>query len=195
MYLTIDGETDSVKIPKTVQPTGKQQALGEKLSNALAAAFVNFRDAPPVARADGTQVQGIAADVSRNKLCGPSVRSVVRTANGSKLLGKSKRDRIGGRDTRAFSHICSKTLVGNPLITFGLDAGFLTNIQLTAVGRAEHRSFTVAFSLEYAGLNQPQTGFDIPPSKSKKIGRLPVATSSLRRATARAAAYDLQLQP
>jgi hypothetical protein len=195
VYFTIDGETDSAKIPKTVKPTQKQQELSDKLSNALAAAFVNFRDAPPVVRSNGAQVQGIAADISRNKVCGPSVRSIVRTINGSKLLGGSKRDRIRGRDTRAFSHICSKSIVGNPLITFGLDAGFLTNIQVAAKARAEHRTFSVAFSLEYSGLNQPQTGFDIPPSSDKKIGRLPVAASTLRQATRRAADYDLRLQP
>jgi len=70
VYVTIGGQTASEKIPKTVAPTAKQQALSGRFSDALAGAFVNFRDAPPVVRSDGTQIQGIAADISRNKVCG-----------------------------------------------------------------------------------------------------------------------------
>lgn len=165
IYITEDGRTDYVKIPKGDRPDGKEN--GEGLLDAIARAVVNFRDAPPVTNRVGQPIPAIAADISRAKLCGESLRAAARMINKSALNEDDYDFRITKSDMREGSRWCSKQMPTAPALTFGIDNGLLTDFLLDGTVRVDGRTIKIHAKLQYVGLNQPQTGF-IPPKVTKK---------------------------
>lgn len=165
LYLTEDGKTDYVKLEKDDRPEGKDDS--ETLVDALARSVVNFRDAPPVTNAVGQPIPAIAADISRVKLCGESLRAAARAINKSAFNDDDYELRITKADMREGTRWCSKQLPVAPALTFGLDNGYLTDFTLTGKAKDSGRHISFVLKLQYSGLNQPQTGF-IPPKVSKK---------------------------
>lgn len=165
VYITEDGKTDYIKIPKNDRPEGKEN--GEDLLDAIARAVVNFRDAPPVTNRVGVPIPAIAADISRAKLCGESLRAAARTINKSALNEDELDFRITKSDMREGTRWCSKQMPTAPMLTFGIDNGLLTDFVLDGAVRVDGRTVAIQVKLQYVGLNQPQTGF-IPPKVTKK---------------------------
>lgn len=164
-YFTEDGETDYVKVPKNDRPEGKEN--GESILDAVARAVVNFRDAPPVTNRVGQPIPAIAADVSRVKLCGESLRAAARTINKSALNDDELGLRITKSDMREGTRWCSKQMPTSPMLTFGIENGLLTDFVLDGTVLVDKRTITIQAKLQFVGLNQPQTGF-VPPKVSKK---------------------------
>lgn len=159
------GFVDRTKLAKNKKPADTKTS--NKISSALANAVVNFRDGQPIANSDGTQTPTIVADISRMKLCGPSLRQVIRAFNSSMKSSSADIDlRISRKATRAISRSCNKLLVTPPQLTFGISAGALTDFLADFDVRAGARR-RIHFELHFAGLGVPQTGFDVPKSKSK----------------------------
>lgn len=169
VYVKLGGDVTSAKLGKNKKPT--TDGASNKFSSALANAVVNFRDGAPVTRADGTQAPTIVADISRNKLCGQSLRQMVRAFNAegsSKNLSELKLH-ISKKETRGLSRACSKMLPSPPVLTFGIVAGQLTDFVADVELRIDRR-FKSRFELHYAAIGQPQTDFVIPKkSKSKPV--------------------------
>lgn len=165
VYITEDRKTDYIKIPKNDRPEGKEN--GEDLLDAVARAVVNFRDAPPVTNHVGVPIPAIAADVSRAKLCGESLRAAARTINKSALNEDELDFRITKSDMREGTRWCSKQMPTTPALTFGIDNGLLTDFVLDGTVLIDRRTIKIQAKLQYVGLNQPQTGF-IPPKVTKK---------------------------
>lgn len=165
VYITEDRKTDYIKIPKNDRPEGKEN--GEDLLDAVARAVVNFRDAPPVTNHVGVPIPAIAADVSRAKLCGESLRAAARTINKSALNEDELDFRITKSDMREGTRWCSKQMPTAPALTFGIDNGLLTDFVLDGTVLIDRRTIKIQAKLQYVGLNQPQTGF-IPPKVTKK---------------------------
>jgi hypothetical protein len=165
VYITEDRKTDYIKLPKNDRPEGKKN--GEDLLGAVARAVVNFRDAPPVTNRVGQPIPAIAADISRAKLCGESLRAAARTINRSALNKDEVDFRITRSDMREGTRWCSKQMPAAPSLTFGIDNGLLTDFVLDGTVLIDRRKVTIQAKLQYLGLNQPQTGF-IPPKVTKK---------------------------
>jgi hypothetical protein len=165
VYITEDRKTEYIKIPKDDRPEGKEN--GEDLLDAVARAVVNFRDAPPVTNRVGVPIPAIAADISRAKLCGESLRAAARTINKSALNEDELDFRISKSDMREGTRWCSKQMPTAPALTFGIDNGLLTDFVLDGTVLVDGRRVTIQAKLQYVGLNQPQTGF-IPPKVTKK---------------------------
>ncbi|MBJ7354017.1 MAG: hypothetical protein JHC98_04265 [Thermoleophilaceae bacterium] len=165
VYVTEDGRTDYVKLEKDDRPEGRDNS--ESLMDAVARAVVNFRDAPPVTNGVGRPIPAIAADISRAKLCGESLRAAARTINSSELNDDDWEIHISKREQRAGTRWCAKQMPTAPTLTFGIENGLLTDFVLNGSVRDGKRTVTVQLKLQFTGLNQPQTGF-IPPKVSKK---------------------------
>jgi hypothetical protein len=159
-YVTYEGETTSYKLPK--QTRSEDTTTTNKLLDALAAAIVNFRDAPALTNGAGVSVPAIAADVSRSKLCGYSLRASARAINSSKILGEDFPIHIRKSEVRSLGHACSHALASPPQLTFGIDNGSLTEFLLLVKLRDSGRIVTIDSGIHLLGLNQPQTGF-VPP--------------------------------
>jgi hypothetical protein len=171
-----DGLTDFVKIPAGDRPAGKQN--GDSILDAVARAVVNFRDAPPVTNATGQPIPAIAADISRAKLCGVSLRAAARTINNSSLNDDTDfRLHISKRDQRAGTSWCSHQMPTPPQLTFGIDNGVLTDYALAGTVRDEKRVASITWKLQLFGLNQPQVGF-VPPKLSAKSKRRELRASA-----------------
>jgi len=159
------GFVDRTKLAKNKKPTDTKTS--NKISSALANAVVNFRDGQPIANADGTQTPTIVADISRMKLCGPSLRQVIRAFNSSLKSSSADIDlRVSKKAMRAISRSCNKLLVSPPQLTFGIGAGAMTDFLADFDVRDSARR-RIHFELHFAGLGAPQSGFVIPKSKSK----------------------------
>lgn len=195
VYVKLDGDVISTKLGKNKKPTS--DGASNKFSSALANAVVNFRDGAPVTRADGTQAPAIVADISRNKLCGQSLRQMVRAFNseaGSKDLSEL-RLHISKKETRGMSRGCSKLLPSPPVLTFGIVAGQLTDFVADVELRIDRR-FKSHFELHYAAIGQPQTDFVVPKKSKSKPSENPWAPlrRSMSRAIDRAAAAGHELR-
>lgn len=177
LYFTEDRKTDYVKIPKNDRPEGKEN--GEDLLDAVARAVVNFRDAPPVTNRVGVPIPAIAADISRAKLCGESLRAAARTINKSALNEDELDFRISKSDMREGTRWCSKQMPTVPSLTFGIDNGLLTDFVLDGTVLVDGRRIKIQAKLQYVGLNQPQTGF-IPPKVTKKSPGIMFRTAAVR---------------
>ncbi|MBJ7458571.1 MAG: hypothetical protein JHD02_05230 [Thermoleophilaceae bacterium] len=182
VYFSYDGETDYVKLGAKDRPRTKNTS--NKFINAIARAVVNFRDAPAVTNGVGQPIPAIAADVSRVKLCGISLRQAVRSINNSSLVRNEVGVRITRRETREAANLCVKSFPTSPQLTFGIDNGLLTDYRLQGTVRDGKRIVDVNWKLQLTGLNQPQTGF-IPPKASSKGKRREL------RASVRAAGHDI----
>jgi hypothetical protein len=166
IYVTEEGETDYFKVAKDDRPEGQEN--GESILDAIGRSVVNFRDAPPVTNGVGQPIPAIAADISRAKLCGESLRAAARVINKSELNDDPEwKLHISKADVREVTSWCSHQLPTAPTLTFGLDNGLLTDFVLNGTVRDGKRTVTFQLKLQYTGLNQPQTGF-IPPKVSKK---------------------------
>ena len=177
VYFTEDGKTDYFKITKGDRPEGRDN--GDSILDAVARSVVNFRDAPQVTNAVGQPIPAIAADISREKLCGVSLRAAARTINSSSLNDDSLDVHISRRAMREGTRWCSHQLPTAPQLTFGIDNGLLTDYMLNGTVKAGKRTITVAWRLQLYGLNQPQTGF-IPPKVSSKSKGATIGASAAR---------------
>lgn len=169
-YFTEDGETDYVKLQKDDRPEGKE--TGDNVLDAVARAVVNFRDAPTVTNGVGQPIPAIAADISRARLCGVSLRAAARTINTSSINDDELGIHISKREQRDGTRWCSKQLPTPPTLTFGIDNGMLTDYVLTGTVRDGKRVASVQWRLQLIGLNQPQSGFIPPKVTSRSKGRM-----------------------
>ena len=108
LYFSFDGETDYAKLDTKDRPRTKKTS--NKFLNAIARSVVNFRDAPAVTNGVGQPIPAIAADVSRVKLCGISLRQAVRSINSSSVVREEAGMRITKRETREVSHLCVEVI-------------------------------------------------------------------------------------
>lgn len=182
LYFSFEGETDYAKLDTKDRPRTKKTS--NKFINAIARSVVNFRDAPAVTNGVGQPIPAIAADVSRVKLCGISLRQAVRSINSSSVVREEAGMRITKRETREVSNLCVKSFPTPPQLTFGIDNGLLTDYRLDGTVRDGRRKVEFHWKLQLTGLNQPQTGF-IPPKASSKGKRQQL------RASVRAAGHDI----
>lgn len=193
VYTQIGKQVSSGMLPKDrkmVDSVSKNKVL-----TAFASAFVNFRDASPLVNGEGASVPAIAADVSRVKVCGPSMRQALRALLNSST-NKKARVRVTKRETRGLSKACNKALPTPPLATFGILNGFMTDFVLDLEIEDSDEVFAVRFELHLSGLGQPQTGFNVP--RASKKGKLFSAQRLGDRAeagVARAADFGFDLGP
>jgi len=164
MYETSAGRSYSVPMPPG---TADQHAINpQKIYVALGEAVGNFQKSSPITNPQGKSVDTISATVSKSKLCGPVLDAFGDAMSQTSGLGRafggsgSSTDKNGKKLLQTF---CKSMLQKDPRVWFGIDAGKLTDVELTAQ-LAIPFAGPMGIEVQYHEYNQdqPQTGFDAP---------------------------------
>ncbi len=108
----------------TVNPTAIYAALGEAVGD--------FQTSDPLTNAEGESVLTRTAAVSRKKLCSDVIEAFGNSlAQASGLGGQLAAGNAGG-GSEQFKKMCSSMVKSDPRVWFGLDAGRLTDVVLSA---------------------------------------------------------------
>lgn len=165
LYLTSGGKSYYTVIPP--DRATKSTADPAKIYAALGSAVGSFKESASLTNAFGQAVDTVSAKVSRSRLCGDVLEafgdSLSRAGGVGRSLGAGAGGGSGG-SAEMMKRICKSMLKGDPRVWFGIDAGRLTDVVLTA-------EMTIPFAgsmkleLIYHEFNQDgkQTGFQ-PPS-------------------------------
>jgi hypothetical protein len=180
LYITSNGKSYSIPLPpekasdETINPQEIYVALGEAVGD--------FQKAPPITNPQGKAVGTISATVSKSKLCGPVLEafgdamgkttgldSAFRGGNAGASGGNPAGEKEGKKVVQS---LCKSMLTEDPRVWFGIDAGKLTDVVMTA-------QLTIPFAgpmgieVQYHEFNQnqPQTGFD-PPANATAVSSI-----------------------
>jgi predicted small secreted protein len=181
LYVSVNGKSYSIPLPpeaasdQTINPQEIYVALGEAVGD--------FQKAPQITNPQGKAVDTISATVNKSKLCGPVLEAFGDAMGKTTGLDSAFRGNNAGTATSSSAELeknskklvqtmCKSMLTQDPRVWFGIDAGKLTDVVLSA-------QLTIPFAgpmgieVQYHEFNQnqPQAGFD-PPANAVPVSSI-----------------------